>query len=80
MKIGIISDTHNLLREEVIGYLNSCDLIIHAGYICNKAILLKLNSIAKTVAVKGNNDNEIFEDILNKEELLEIGGKKLCCA
>lgn len=39
MKIGIISDTHNLLREEVIGYLNSCDLIIHAGGICNKEVL-----------------------------------------
>ncbi|MCR1950369.1 metallophosphatase family protein [Clostridium sp. DSM 100503] len=77
MKIGIISDTHNLLREEVICYLNKCDLIIHAGDICNKEILLKLNSITKTVAVKGNNDNENFEGILNKEELLEIEGKKI---
>ncbi|MBS6502482.1 MAG: metallophosphoesterase family protein [Clostridium sp.] len=80
MKIGIISDTHNLLREEVIGYLNSCDLIIHAGDICNKEVLLKLNNINKTVVVKGNNDNKIFEDILSKEELLEIEGKKLYCA
>lgn len=80
MKIGIISDTHNLLREEVIGYLNSCDLIIHAGDICNKEVLLKLNNINKTVVVKCNNDNKIFEDILSKEELLEIEGKKLYCA
>ncbi|WP_365846107.1 metallophosphoesterase family protein [Clostridium sp.] len=47
MKIGIISDTHNLLREEVVGYLYNCDLIIHAGDICSKEILLKLNNIAK---------------------------------
>lgn len=47
MKIGIISDTHNLLIEEVVSYLNNCDLIIHAGDICNKGILLKLNNIGK---------------------------------
>lgn len=52
MKIGIISDTHNLLREEVVGYLYNCDLIIHAGDICSKEILLKLNNIAKQLLWK----------------------------
>lgn len=53
MKVGVISDTHNFLRYEVINILKECDLIIHAGDLCNNEILWKLKEITKTIAVKG---------------------------
>lgn len=54
--IGVISDTHNLLRPQAINALGGVDLIIHAGDVCNPQILEELNSIAPTIAVRGNND------------------------
>lgn len=56
MKIGVISDTHNVLRDEVLGYLAGCDYIIHAGDVCKEEIIERLNEIAKTFVVRGNND------------------------
>ena len=38
LKIGIISDTHNVLREEVVGHLHGCDYIIHAGDVCKEEV------------------------------------------
>lgn len=58
MLIGIISDTHNLLREEVTEYLKPCDYILHAGDISRQDILDQLNQIAPVKAVRGNNDKE----------------------
>ena len=58
MKLGIISDTHGVLREEVIEYLQECDYIIHAGDIGNKDIIDKLEGITKTFVVRGNNDDD----------------------
>ena len=58
MLIGIISDTHNLLREEVTEYLKPCDYILHGGDISRQDILDQLNQIAPVKAVRGNNDKE----------------------
>lgn len=58
MKIGVISDTHGVLRDEVLENLKECDYIIHAGDIGSEEILDKLESITKTFAVRGNNDKE----------------------
>lgn len=58
MKLGVISDTHGLLREEVIEHLTGCDYIIHAGDVGNKDIIDKLESITKTFVVRGNNDKD----------------------
>ncbi|RKE35179.1 hypothetical protein B0G76_1237 [Paraburkholderia sp. BL23I1N1] len=55
-RIGLISDTHNLVRPEALQYLNGCDAIIHAGDICNQAVLDALAKIAPVTAVRGNND------------------------
>ncbi|SIT44046.1 conserved hypothetical protein [Paraburkholderia ribeironis] len=55
-RIGLISDTHNLMRPEALVYLAGCDLIIHAGDICNQAVLDALRKIAPVTAVRGNND------------------------
>ena len=77
MKVGIISDTHDLLREEVIDNLNQCDLIIHAGDICNNDILERLSRITRTIAVKGNNDKGNFESILKEDEFIQVEGKRI---
>ena len=55
-KIGIISDTHDLLRTEVVSALQGCDAIFHCGDICEENILDALSRIAPIWAVRGNND------------------------
>jgi uncharacterized protein len=55
-RIGLISDTHNLVRPEALQYLAGCDAIVHAGDICNQAVLEALTQIAPVTAVRGNND------------------------
>lgn len=55
-KIGIISDTHGTLRNDVEDILRSCDAILHGGDIDQRSILARLEAIAPTIAVQGNND------------------------
>lgn len=56
IKIGIISDTHNILRDEVLTELKTCDYILHAGDIVKEEIIVTLKKIAPLIVVKGNND------------------------
>ncbi|MCM1497532.1 MAG: metallophosphatase family protein [Clostridium sp.] len=58
-RIGVISDTHGLLRENVIEQLKKCDVILHAGDIQSESIIKQLNAIAKTYAVQGNTDKNL---------------------
>lgn len=79
LKIGIISDTHNLLRKEVLAELSSCQVILHGGDISKPEILQELQKIAPVYAVRGNNDKEWAEgmpEILN----LWIAGLSICIA
>ena len=62
-RIGIISDTHGLLRDEVKAYLKECDMILHAGDINSRSVLEELNRIAPTFPVRGNADKEWAADI-----------------
>ena len=55
-RIGLISDTHNLVRPEALQHLEGCDAIVHAGDICEPAVLDALREIAPLTAVRGNND------------------------
>ena len=55
-KIGLISDTHGLLREEALRALHASDLIIHAGDVGDSKVLEALREIAPVVAVRGNVD------------------------
>ena len=57
-RIGIISDTHGLLRPEVAEGLRGCERILHGGDINSPEILEALQKIAPTFAVRGNNDKE----------------------
>ena len=61
MKIGVISDTHDLLRPEVLDRLQGCGLILHGGDISSRRILDRLEQIAPVKAVRGNNDKECAE-------------------
>jgi putative phosphoesterase len=57
-KIGLISDTHGLLREEVLTALRGSELIVHAGDVGDRDILPRLRELAPVVAVRGNVDTE----------------------
>ena len=62
-KIGVISDTHGLLRPEVAETLKNCEVILHGGDINSAEILDELNGIALTYAVRGNNDKGWAKDL-----------------
>lgn len=73
-RIGLISDTHGLLRPDAVAFLRDCDHIVHAGDICERAVLDALDAIAPTTAVRGNNDRGTWAASLRESELVEIGG------
>lgn len=56
IRIGLISDTHNLLRPQAKACLRGVDHIVHAGDICNGVVLEELARLAPVTAVRGNND------------------------
>ena len=59
MRIAVISDTHNLLREEVKEYIMDCDVILHAGDICRPDVYGQIAALGKSFyAVRGNNDGK----------------------
>lgn len=60
-RIGVISDTHGLLREDVLEYLKGCHVILHGGDINKQSILDTLQELAPVHAVRGNNDKEWAE-------------------
>ncbi len=57
LRIGLISDTHGLLRPEVLDFLRGSDHILHAGDICEASVLEALRALAPVTAVRGNNDH-----------------------
>ena len=61
--IGVLSDTHGLLREEVLDALNGCDAILHGGDINRQEILDRLEEIAPVYVVRGNNDRDWAEHL-----------------
>lgn len=63
IKIGILSDTHDLLRLEVIRHLLGCDCILHGGDISSQQILNQLEQIAPVKVVRGNNDKDWAEHL-----------------
>ncbi|MDQ9170034.1 metallophosphoesterase family protein [Oxalobacteraceae bacterium R-40] len=73
INIGIISDTHGLLRHEAIVALSGVDQIIHAGDIGKPEILDKLAEIAPVTAVRGNNDHGAWAAELPESRYIRIG-------
>jgi putative phosphoesterase len=72
MRVGLISDTHGLLRPEALAYLAGCDHIIHGGDIGNAAILEQLAALAPLSTVRGNNDTAPWASGLPETLLLRF--------
>lgn len=73
VRVGLISDTHGLLRPEAIGFLRGSDFIIHGGDIGNAGILDELRALAPVTAVRGNNEKGAWALSLPETEVLQIG-------
>jgi putative phosphoesterase len=71
--IGVISDTHGLVRPEAVDALRGAEMILHAGDIGNSRVLEALGGIAPVVAVRGNNDKGEWAGRLPDREVVEIG-------
>ena len=71
--IGLISDTHGLLRREALVALQGSDLIIHAGDIGDAKILEELRRLAPVVAVRGNADTGAWSAKLPQTAVTEVG-------
>jgi putative phosphoesterase len=74
MQVGVISDTHGLMRPEAIAALQGVDLILHAGDIGSQNVLDALGELAPVVAIRGNNDDEPWAAGIPEEETVQIGG------
>jgi putative phosphoesterase len=71
--VGVISDTHGLLRPEAVRALQDCDLIIHAGDAGRPEVLAALEAIAPVKAVRGNVDRGAWAQALPETEVVEAG-------
>ena len=71
--IGVISDTHGLVRPEVLEIFKGVKLIIHAGDIGGVKVLNALETIAPVKAVRGNNDRDSWADHIPHDQVIEYG-------
>jgi len=76
--IGVISDTHGLLRSEVRAHLADCDRIVHAGDIDNRETLQRLTVLGSVTVVRGNCDRGPWAQNLSDFELVTVEGHTLC--
>lgn len=73
MRVGLISDTHGLLRPEALDFLRGSDHIIHAGDITGPEILPPLAAIAPLTVVRGNNDRGAWAREIPETAILRLG-------
>jgi hypothetical protein len=76
-RIGVISDTHGLVRPEALHALAGAELIVHAGDVGAPEVLDALRAVAPVVAVRGNNDRGRWARALAATEVVERGGRAL---
>src|SRR5687767_72601 len=77
MDVGVISDTHGLLRHEAVAALHASEVIIHAGDDCDPRILDRLRAIAPTFAVRGNVDTSAWATVLPLTDVVDVGGVRI---
>jgi putative phosphoesterase len=77
MRIGVISDTHGLLRPQALAALAGVDRIIHAGDIGNAGVLDALGAIAPMDVVRGNNDSGTWAAAIPHSQTLTYGGVQI---
>jgi putative phosphoesterase len=75
--VGLISDTHGLLRPEAINALRGSDLILHAGDIGRPDILPELERLAPVVAIRGNIDRRLWAANVPETAVVELDGRSL---
>jgi uncharacterized protein len=73
LHVGLISDTHGLLRPEAKAFLRGSDYIVHGGDIGDAGILDELAGIAPVTAIKGNNDHGSWAEQRRETEFLQVG-------
>jgi putative phosphoesterase len=73
MRIGLVSDTHNLLRPQVLDFLRGSDHIVHAGDICGPQVLQALAALGPLTVVRGNNDRGDWAVSLPHAETVHFG-------
>jgi uncharacterized protein len=73
LRVGLISDTHGLLRPQAADLLRGSNHIIHAGDVGNRSILQQLAALAPVTVVRGNNDMGAWADALPESALVQIG-------
>lgn len=76
--VGVISDTHGLLRPEATAALAGSHVIVHAGDIGTAAILDGLRAVAPVVAVRGNNDRDAWAASLPEVVVTDVAGVRVC--
>jgi uncharacterized protein len=76
-RIGLISDTHGLLRPEAKAFLEHSDCIVHAGDIGAVSVLRELRMLATLYAVRGNNDTESWAARIPERRTLRLGGVRI---
>lgn len=72
-RVGLISDTHGLVREEAVAALRGCRHILHAGDIDGPDVLVKLRELAPVTVVRGNNDRGAWAQKIPEYEVVEFG-------
>lgn len=77
-RVGVISDTHGLLRPEALHALEGCDLILHAGDVGKPEVLEGLEALAPVAAVRGNNDTGPWAGRLPATRVVEVVGHRIC--
>jgi len=75
--VGLISDTHGLIRPEALDVLRDSDLIVHCGDIGDPAVLEALRTIAPVHAIRGNNDKGGWARNLPTDNIVEVGSHKI---
>jgi len=71
--VGVISDTHGIVRPEVLDVFRDVDLILHAGDIGSVEVLQKLQAVAPITAVRGNNDEGEWSDKIPERRITKVG-------
>jgi putative phosphoesterase len=77
VRIGLISDTHGLLRPEAVSALRGVDRILHAGDVGGREVIDKLAAIAPVDVVRGNNDRDVWGRTLPEVLEVELGGVRV---
>jgi putative phosphoesterase len=73
IQVGVVSDTHGLLRPQVVDAFNGVDMILHAGDIGDPEVLESLMAVAPLFAVRGNNDREEWAKDIPETRIVSIG-------